>query len=200
MEADHAQELAALRQRDPEALARLFEAHGDRVYRLALGLLGDAAAAEDVVQQTFLTAIARLEDFEGRASLGTWLHRVAYNASIDILRKQREVGLPDDESEDGEAPTILPRSFLSWDLSPEEMLEDGEARRILDEAITTLPDTLRAAFILRDIEGLSTEEASQVLGLSVSATKVRLHRARMLLREKLADYFVERSTRQGRIA
>ncbi len=194
---DDAALLHALQKGDPAALASLFETYADRVYRLALGLLQDPLHAEDVVQDTFLAAISNLERFEGRSSLGTWLYRVAYNASMDRLRRQRE-DLPLDEDPDtdeGEIP--LPEVLIDWEMTPEELLADDETRAYLDQAISELPESLRAVFILRDIEELSTAETAEALGISVGAAKVRLHRARLTLRELLSEYFRERFSTEG---
>lgn len=192
--------LDALRAGDPAALSALFEAYADRVYRLALGVLRDPTAAEDIVQETFLSAITHLDRFEGRSSLGTWLYRVAYNASIDRLRRRTDEPLPADEPdadpETGEA-IPLPRSIVDWTTTPERWLTDHEVSAELDRAIGELPESLRVVFLLRDIEGLSTEETAEALGLTHGAAKVRLHRARLALRERLSVYFSERMPREG---
>ena len=101
-------------------------------------------------------------------------------------------------SEDSDVP--LPMAFVDWGLTPEQMLHDAEVRAELDAAITALPETLRATFILRDIEELSTAETAQALDISEGAVKVRLHRARLALREHLAGYFTGRQARAGREA
>ncbi len=188
--------IESLRAGDPQALSQLFEIHADRVYRLAFGLLRERQAAEDVVQETFLAAMTHLDQFEGRSSLGTWLYRVAYNASLTRLRARPVDPLPADEPEPGEPP--LPRALVEWDLTPEEMLMDSEARGHLDAAIAALPESLRAAFLLRDVEGLSTLDTAEALGISEGAVKLRLHRARLTLREHLAGYFGERAARKER--
>jgi RNA polymerase sigma-70 factor (ECF subfamily) len=189
--------LRALKSGDPAALAALFEAHADKVYRLALGLLRDPAAAEDIVQETFLAALTHLDRFEGRSSLSTWLYRVAYNATQDHLRRREGEPLPAEEpdSEAGEPP--MPQALLEWTFTPEQVLADAEAGQQMDLAIGTLPRSMRAVFILRDIEGLSTDETAEALGLSPGAVKVRLHRGRLALRERLSGYFAERLARKG---
>lgn len=172
-----------------EVLAEFFRTYADRIYRHAVGMLGDTAAAEDVVQETFVKALRRLDTFEGRSSVGTWLYRVAHNACVDRLRvRGREVSA--DAALDGALP--MPRNLVDWSATPESELLDAEARQALDSAVAALPETLRAAFLLRDVEGLSTAEAAAALDLSLSALKVRLHRARLKLRETLAEYFAER--------
>ena len=193
--------LDALRAGDPAALTALFEAFADRIYRLALGVLRDPAEAEDIVQETFVSAITHLDRFEGRSSLGTWLYRVAYNASLDRLRRRREEPLPADEPEDEAGEAIpLPRSLVEWTVTPEQRLVDSEVSAELDRAIGELPERLRVVFLLRDIEELSTAETADALGLTEGAVKVRLHRARLALRERLSVYFSERAPQEGDVA
>jgi len=192
--------LDALRCGDPAALSALFETYADRIYRLALGVLRDPSSAEDIVQETFLSAITHLDRFEGRSSLGTWLYRVAYNASIDRLRRRTDEPLPPDEPEEDPqtgATVPLPKAIVDWTASPERWLSDGEVAAEIDRAIAVLPQSLRVVFLLRDIEGLSTEETAEALGVSEGAAKVRLHRARLALRERLSVYFSERLPREG---
>ncbi len=182
-------QLAALREGDEAALSALFERYADRIYRLAEGLLHDAAEAEDVVQESFVKALTNMGRFEGRSGIGTWLYRVAYNTAMDRLRKRGRATLA---SDDDDLP--LPHSLADWSSTPEERLLDREARASLDAATDALSAPLRAVFILRDVEGLSTAEAADALGITESAAKVRLHRARLQLRERLSEYFSERLT------
>lgn len=181
--------LAALRNRDSEAFALLFDQYSDRVYRLAAGLLGDEDEAEGVVQETFLRLFDRLDGFEGRSSLATWLYRVAYNLSVDGLRRRR----PTLSLVDGDDERALPgaTNLADWRDAPELQLSAQEVAAELDRAIAGLPEKLRGVFILREIEGLATDECAQVLGITAGAVKVRLHRARLLLRERLATTFAE---------
>lgn len=177
--------LKAIRAGDRRALAAVFDRYADRLYRLAYGVLRDRAEAEDVVQESFLALIDRIDTFEGRSRVSTWLYRVAYNRSIDRVRERRRAspGVDDD------AAVPMPRSLADWSKQPDEILVDREARDMLERAIGDLPERLRAVFVLRDVEGLSTAETADVLGITTAATKVRLHRARLQLRERLADYF-----------
>lgn len=190
--------LDALRAGDSQALTALFEAYADRIYRLALGVLRDPAAAEDIVQETFLSALTHMGRFEGRSSLGTWLYRIGYNASLDRLRRRQEEPLPPDEPADESGAAIpLPRSLVEWSLTPENRLAENEIAAELDRAIGELPESLRVVFLLRDVDELSTLETAEALGLTEGAVKVRLHRARLALRERLSEYFAERSPRPG---
>ena len=177
---------------DPSsAIAELFETYADPIYRLAMQLLGDPAGAEDVVQETFISAITHRESFEGRSKLSSWLYRIAYNAAIGRLRARQMEPLPEDEPDD-ESPAPLPHSLVDWNLTPEQLHQDSEAAEVLQKAILKLPMKYRVVFFLRDMEDQSTEQTAEVLGLTETAVKVRLHRARLALREALSDYFEER--------
>jgi RNA polymerase sigma-70 factor (ECF subfamily) len=155
-------------------------------------MLNDPQEAEDVLQETFLSTYRALPDFEGRSSLGTWVYRIASNASLMRLRKKRPDAVSVDEPLELDAGDSLPRQFVDWSSLPEDELLTDEARQVMDEAVAELPESSRIVFILRDIEGLSTEETGDVLGLSEGAVKTRLHRARLGLRERLSAYFAER--------
>ena len=174
--------LDALRRREPDAFRAVFANHADRLFRLAVGMLRDPDDAEDAVQETFIKLAERPERFDGRASLGTWLYRVAYNEALQRLRR------PDRQS--GRRPVPLDalgeRESDRLDADPEAAAAHGELRRELDDALGGLSESLRAAYLLRDVEGLSTAEAADALELSESALKVRLHRARQAVREALA--------------
>jgi RNA polymerase sigma-70 factor (ECF subfamily) len=184
--------LERLRADDPLAFAQLVEENQGQIYNLALRMLNDPQEAEDVLQETFLSAFKALPDFEGRSSLGTWLYRIASNASLMRLRKKRPETVSVDEplaTDDGE---YLPRQLTDWTNLPEEELLNSETRRVMDQAIGKLPESLRIVFVLRDLEGLSTAETGEVLELSEGAVKTRLHRARLWLRDRLSGYFAER--------
>jgi RNA polymerase sigma-70 factor, ECF subfamily len=186
--------LESMRRGDPSCLAGFFEAWGDRLYRLALRLTGDPAAAEDVVQESFVKLMSGADRIEGRSRLATWLYRVAHNASLDRLRAQKRLQPVPDEND---AALPMPETLVEFRLSPEAMLRDAETRRALEAAIAALPHTLRAAFLLRDSEGLSTAEAAEALGISEANLKVRLHRARLQLRERLSGFVSGRAPKHG---
>lgn len=182
--------LEALREGNAAAFQQLFDTYSDKLYRLAAGLLQDDAEAESVVQDSFLRLIEHLDRFEGRSKVGTWLYRVAYNASMDQLRKRRPF-LPLASEMDDEGPLPSPTILTDWRNVPERRLTEAEVSAELNRAISTLPEKLRAIFILYEVEGLSHAESAEVLDISISAAKVRLHRARLALRERLAAYFTE---------
>ena len=180
-----------LRARDASALEPLMDRHAGRLYRLAYGITRNDADAEEVVQDVFLTLFRKIEGFEGRAALGTWLYRVTANAAL-IKRRGKRAEL--EVSLEEQLPTFLAdghrqgdRSFLlaDWSETPEEVLLTGEARKTLECALDRLPDHYRAVVVLREVEGLDNEEVACILGESVSTVKSRLHRARMALREEL---------------
>ena len=176
---------------DKAACAECIERHSPGVYRVALRLMGNEAEAEDVVQETFLSAFKAIAKFENRSSLATWLYRIAHNAALMKLRRTRpdQVSV-DDEEVFGEGLPV-PTQMHDWCCLPERDFESSETRAELERAIKDLPEKLRVVFVMRELEGLSTEETAQVLDISIDAVKVRLHRARLQLRERLATYFAD---------
>lgn len=180
-----------LRQGDTQALEALMARYSGRVYRLAFGITRNDADAEEIVQDVFLTLFRKIDTFEERSALGTWIYRVTANAALIKRRGKRvelEVLLEDylprfleDGHREGD------RAFLcaDWSRRPDEVAQGVETRAILTQALERLPDTYRAVVLLRDLEGLSNEEAAEVLGETVASVKSRLHRARMALREQL---------------
>jgi RNA polymerase sigma-70 factor, ECF subfamily len=185
--------LEAMRRGEPGCLGAFFEIWADRLYGLALRLLGDPAASEDVVQEAFLKLMAGAARIEGRSRLATWLYRVVYNAAMDRLRSQkREVPVPEDGDE---AALPVPSVLVDFRFSPEATLHDAQLRSALDAAVAALPPLLRAAFLLRDVEGLSTADAAEALGISEGNLKVLLHRARLALRERLSAFVAARGER-----
>jgi RNA polymerase sigma-70 factor (ECF subfamily) len=180
-----------LRQGDTQALEAVMTRYSGRVYRLAFGITRNDADAEEIVQDVFLTLFRKIDTFEGRSALGTWIYRVTANAALIKRRGKRvelEVLLEDylprfleDGHREGD------RAFLcaDWSQRPDEVAQGAETRAILTQALERLPDTYRAVVLLRDLEGLSNEEAAEMLGETVASVKSRLHRARMALREQL---------------
>ncbi len=172
---------------DEDAFAELVHRHEHRVYSLALGMLHNPADAEDVLQETFISALRGLSTFRGDASFATWLYRIAYNATLMKLRKESPAFSLDETIEGDE--NNMPRELTDWSHDPVDAALNAETRAVMDDAIAALPPAARAVFIMRDVDGLSTEETAAALGISVEAVKVRLHRARLALREHLAPYF-----------
>jgi RNA polymerase sigma-70 factor, ECF subfamily len=169
-----------------EALADRYE---QRVYSLALRMLRQEQDAEDVTQQTFLSALENLKGFRGEASFSTWLLRIASHAALKVIRKRKglvTVSLEEaTEEEDSYGSIPHPEYIADWRQSPEELVRKNEIQRLLDDALGKLDEKHRLVFLLRDVEGLSVKEAAEALGLSEANTKVRLLRARLQLREEL---------------
>lgn len=180
--------LAGLQRRDVQAFTSFFERYAHRIYRLGLHLLGNAQDAEEVVQATFLSAFEAIDRFKLRARLSTWLYRIALNHALMIVRHRH----PDEALPDEQGPLPVPSTLIDWSVLPEVQALNDEAHVMLQAAIAELPTLYRAAFVLRDIEELSTADCAHVQGITTAACKVRLHRARLLLRERLSSYFGER--------
>jgi len=191
---DETRLLEALRSGDRAAFAHLVESYETQVYNLALKLLQDEDEAEDVLQETFLSAYRGLATFEGRSKLSTWIYRIATNASLMRLRrhKHQATTISLDEPIDLGDWQFTPRELIDWSGAPDEILLSAEARQVMAEAIADLPETLRVVFVLRDIEDLSAADTGEILDLSIPAVKSRLHRARLMLRERLASYYTDR--------
>lgn len=180
-----------LRSGDAAALETLMERYATKVYRLAHAITRNAADAEEVVQDVFLNIFRNVGSFQGRAALGTWIYRVTTNAALNKRRgKRQEVETSLDEwlppfkpdgHRDGDRTFVL----ADWSRTPERELLASEARTVLEQGIERLPDRYRAVLVLRDVEGLSSEETATALGESVAAVKSCLHRARMALREQV---------------
>jgi len=188
--------LAGLQAGDAAAYRQMVERNSAQVYSVALSLLGDEQEAEDVLQETFLSAFQALDRFEGRSKLSTWLYRIATNASLMHLRKEGRMtvlSLDQPHRAEDEGGQQLSRHLVDWTALPDDQLLTAEALQEMDRAIAELPEALRVTFVLRDIQGLSGAETADVLGITVQAVKNRLHRARLRLRDRLSDYFAERT-------
>ena len=188
-----------IRAGDKAACTECIDLHSPGVYRLALRMTGSPEEAEDITQETFLNAFKAIDSFEGRSGLGTWLYRIAHNTALMRLRKKQPLYVSIDPPVEPELEerTPTPVQLFDWCCLPEQDFATSEARSELEQAIADLPETLRAVFVLRELEGLSTEETAHVLGVSSANVKVRLHRARLWLRERLSGYFTELAQRQG---
>lgn len=189
-------DLKALRQRDKHAFAQLVDQESDRIYRLALKMTGNVQDAEDITQETFIKAYDNIDGFEGRSKVSTWLYRIAVNESLMLLRRRKDNLTPIDDGLEMDQGEVLPRQIVDWCCLPEKELLSSETRAYIADAVQTLSIPNRAAFLLRDVEGLSTREAADALDISESALKVRLMRARMQLREALTDFFAERMAKK----
>lgn len=155
--------------------------YNQRLFRAARAIVRDDDEAEDVLQQAYVNAYLHLDQFEQRAQFSTWLTRIVIYEALGRARKAGRMQQLDDAS--GE-DSIMDR-VQSPDRDPEEQLYRGELAALVERAVTNLPDTFRGVFMLREVEGLSTEETAECLGLNEATVKTRLHRARVLLRREL---------------
>ena len=181
--------VARVRSGDLLAYDTLVRKYERQVFRIAQHITQNREDAEDVTQDAFLKAYEKLDQFQGNAKFYTWLVRIAVNESLMRLRKRRTsktVSMDEDiATEEGS----VPRDFADWAPDPEQNYDNAELADILRKTIQGLPKGFRVVFALRDVEGLSTEETAEALGLSVPAVKSRLLRARLQLRERLSRYF-----------
>lgn len=198
MNRTEAELIAAAQAGQQDAYAEIVERHSPTVYNLALRLMKDPHEAEEVLQETFISAFRALTKFEGRSQLGTWLYRIGYNAALMRLRKRQAPTESLDATVTTEDGDQMPRQLVDWGSVPDELLLNRELRTVLNAALDTLPASLRTVFVLRDIEGLSTAETAEALGLTATNAKVRLHRARLALRERLTGYFTTGQARAGK--
>ncbi len=188
--------IEVLRSGDRAEFAKMVDAYSAPIYRLGLRMLGNEQDAEDVLQNTFLSALTHLPSFEGRSSVLTWLYRIAVNEALMILRRGKpEVNIDDHDSSD-ENENIHPTQFVDWGALPEDKLLSAEGKQALDHAIQNLPENLHMVFLLRDIQELSIKDTADILNLTEANVKVRLLRARLMLREQLSYYYGERMKKE----
>jgi RNA polymerase sigma-70 factor, ECF subfamily len=185
--------MSALRSGDKLEFSRVVEAYSGRLYRLIFRMVNQPQDAEDILQETFIKVFKNVDRFDGRSKLSTWLYRIATNeALMQLRRKNPEMVSIEEPDSTAEASEQEPLQIVDWCCIPEAELLSDEARLHLDRAVSQLPASLRAVFLLRDIEGLSTLEAADVLGISETALKTRLSRARLWLRNVLSIYYGEK--------
>jgi RNA polymerase sigma-70 factor (ECF subfamily) len=183
--------LAAVRRGDEAAVRKLVDTYSPRLYNLALRILRSPQDAEDALQETFIAALDKLDQFDGRAEFSTWIYRIAVNASLMALRKKRSRRRQEESLEVPQFEDIRRRELIDWNADPVHELLKTEMWNMMETAIGKLPAKYRVVFVLRDLEGLSIEETSKTLGISAANVKVRLMRARLFLREALGQYFHE---------
>jgi RNA polymerase sigma-70 factor (ECF subfamily) len=185
----------AARKGDIGAFEELVRRYDRNVFRIAQHITQNREDAEDVVQDAFLKAYQNLGQFQGQSKFYTWLVRIAVNEALMRLRRRRPermVSLDEDVKTEEDS---MPREIADWTPNPEQQYNQAELKDILSRTIQGLPTSFRTVFVLRDVEGLSTEETAEALGLSIPAVKSRLLRARLQLRERLNKYF--RKKRDG---
>lgn len=187
----------AAKRGDISAFEQLVKRYDRNVFRIAQHITQNREDAEDVVQDAFLKAYQNLAQFQGNSKFYTWLVRIAVNEALMKLRKRKSdktVSMDEDvETEDGS----VPREIADWSPNPEQLFKQSELNEILTKTIQGLPAGFRTVFVLRDVEGLSTEETADMLGLSIPAVKSRLLRARLQLRDRLTRFFKKAKPKDG---
>lgn len=182
---------------DTQAFEDLVRRHECRVFRTAVALTGNNEDAEEALQDTFLNVYQHLGEFRRDSRFTTWLTRIAINAALQKIRRRKgNISLDDPEVAEAE---FMPRRVESWRENPERLYAVEETRRLVEEAILSLPPAYRVVFVLRDVAEMDTVEAAEVLGLTVAALKSRLLRARLMVREALAARFAERPGLKSRL-
>jgi RNA polymerase sigma-70 factor (ECF subfamily) len=170
-----------------EAFEELVRRYERKVYNITYRLMGNEQDASEALQDAFMRAFRFIGKFQFKSSFFTWLYRIATNVSLSKLRKREKVetvSIDQPVNEAGDLPFEIP----DLKYGPEKLMKQRELRAAIQAAVDGLPKDYRSVVVLRDLEGLSNEEVSKVLKLSVAAVKSRLHRGRLVLREKLASY------------
>ncbi|MFO0829857.1 MAG: sigma-70 family RNA polymerase sigma factor [Phycisphaerales bacterium] len=193
---DEANLVARLRAKDDRAYALVVCTYGPRLLATARRFVGDEETARDAVQDAFLQAFRSIDSFKGESRVSTWLHRIVVNAALMRLRTRRR---RNETSIESMLPTFLEDGHrsgtgLAWCETPEELVSQRESRAAIRACIDRLPDDYRTVLLLRDIEEIDTSDVAAILGISPGAVKVRLHRARMALRELFEREFVRCAT------
>jgi RNA polymerase sigma-70 factor, ECF subfamily len=178
------------KQGEISAFNELVSRHERKIFRLTQHITGNREDAEDALQDSFLKAYTKLDQFQEGSQFYTWLVRIAVNESLMRLRKRRNtpntVSIDEPiESDDG----FIPREIGQWEDNPEDRFAKQELQEIIDRELKTMPPIFRTVLVLRDLEQVSTEETARMLDITVPAVKSRLLRARLQLREKLNKYF-----------
>ncbi len=175
----------AARNGDQAAFADVVRRHERRVYGVCRRMLADPREAEECAQDAFVQAWRHLDRFAERAQLTTWLHRIAVNEALQRLRRRRVVEV---DLDDHVGMLDLMHRVDDWSTRPDIRAEDAAFRAHLEQQLMTLPDQLRVAVVLCDIEGLTNQEVADTLDLSLAAAKARIHRGRMQLRAAISDW------------
>jgi len=178
-----------------EQLANLYH---EKIYSLSFNLTRNAMDAQDVTQEVLLILFRKGHTFQGKSAFSSWVYRITLNASYMKLRsRKREPNVSiDDLLPSFNKAGFQQEKIQDWSESTESLLINNEIRKVIQKAVDLLPDKEKVVFILRDVEGLSTEKVGNILELTIPAVKSRLHRARLFLRKKLAAYFGEFKTRK----
>jgi RNA polymerase sigma-70 factor (ECF subfamily) len=186
--------LAALRAETPEAPEMLVDTYGDRVYRLTHRITGSNEDAEEATQDALWTAARKISSFKGESQFGSWLYRIAANAAYQKLRarraKTREIAIDDVlPAFDNDGLHFEPMD--DWAPRVDDNAVNGELRDVLEKAIAELPPDYRTALVMHDVEGMPNPDIAETLGISLPAVKSRVHRSRLFVRKKLAEYLAD---------
>jgi RNA polymerase sigma-70 factor (ECF subfamily) len=184
--------VARARKKDFGAFEELLDRYEDKVFRLAYRFVRNETDAKEILQDTFLSIWRKLDTFKGDAQFSSWVYRVAANAALMRLRAQRRhPEISTEELPVGYLDRLgpLPPPGENWAKRPDDELQSQELRQHIQSAVDSLPELYRTVFLIRDVEGLSTEETAEVLGISIPTVKTRLHRARIALRDAIGEYF-----------
>jgi RNA polymerase sigma-70 factor (ECF subfamily) len=180
-------ELVKLAQKgDKKALAQLVRNHEQTIYNFAFKICRDKEKAENIMQETFYSMVKSIGQFGGNSKLSTWLYRIVSNHCLMLARKMKSRPFVSIENDDDLFEDI---KIADWSSLPDKNTENEELKAILDKAIQKLSPEYRMIFLLRDVEGFSTEETAETAELSIAAVKSRLHRARAFLRNELNKAF-----------
>lgn len=181
--------------REMAAFEQLVTRYRSKVYGLALRMVRDSGEAEEIMQETFLSAWQSMPTFRGESAFGSWLYRICANFALMRLRRRKIEAPPPAEEPavseprfDGDG-TLLAVPSYDWSRGTEEKVLDRELRQAIERATESLPDEYRTVFLLKDIEGLSYEEIAEATSSSVPAVKSRLHRARLAMREQIERFY-----------
>jgi RNA polymerase sigma-70 factor (ECF subfamily) len=171
---------------DRKALTELVRNYEKTIFNFSFKICRNKERAEHTMQETFLSMVKNIGQFSGQSKLSTWLYRVVANHCLMLARTESKTGFTSFDDEDA---LIDESSIADWKVTPDRVTENNELKAILDESIQKLEPEYRIVFLLRDVEGLSTEETAKIVELSVPAVKSRLHRARAFLRNELNKRF-----------
>jgi len=188
----------AAKRGDMGAFEQLVKRYDRNIFRIAQHITQNREDAEDVVQDAFLKSYQNLDRFQEQSKFYTWLVRIAVNESLMKLRKRRTAKTVSIDEDVKTEEDSVPREVADWSPNPEQLYNQSELQEILGKTIQGLPSSFRTVFVLRDVEGLSTEETAEALDLSVPAVKSRLLRARLQLRERLNRYFKKNGSGDGK--
>ena len=180
------------KKKDEEAFQTLMDRYQNRVYRLAKNFVRSERDVEEILQDVFLTVYDKLASFEARSSFSTWLYRIAVNASLMKLReKKKENSVISLEEIEHSIDNHRAEKLGQWLGDPEKEAISKESIKVIAKALEDLPEEYRLVAILRDVEGLTNQEISEILGITLPAVKSRLHRARLYLRDKLEKLYTD---------